>query len=51
MDLDENELEILEEEFSFWRTSLDRASSPDMKKKAEFILDCYKEVEEKWLNL
>ena len=44
-------MESLDEEFNFWRKTLDRATGPDVKKKAEFILDCYKEVEEKWINL
>ena len=51
MELDENELESIEEEFSFWRKMIDRAPGPDVKRKAEFYLDCYKEIEEKWINL
>ena len=30
---------------------IDRATGPDVKKKAQFFLECYKEVEEKWVNI
>jgi hypothetical protein len=42
MDMDENELDSLPEEFAFWKKSLDRATSPDAKKKAEYFINCYK---------
>ena len=42
MDMDENELDSLPEEFAFWKKSLDRATGPDAKKKAEYFINCYK---------
>lgn len=42
MELDENELESIEEEFTFWRSAAERASNPEARKKAEYFTECYK---------
>lgn len=51
MEADESELSTAADEFNYWRKSIDTAMGPDMKRKAEYFVDCYKDIEKSWRNL
>jgi hypothetical protein len=40
--LDENELDVLSEEFGYWKSMEDRAINPEAKKKAAYFVNIYK---------
>ena len=51
IDVDENELDSVVDEFNYWRKTIDQATGPDSKKKGEYFLNCYKDIEKDWKNI